>query len=267
MNNETKAFYEKVGQKYADFQEKNYLKLQNLFDEISWLQFSEFLPENKNSKILDAGCGGGGWSLRLAKMGYRNLTLIDFSSSCIEGAKRIFSNHNLLDSGRFIVSDISDLSPLKDNEFDFIFCERDPLEYCTADQDGAFSELTRVLSSGSILTFSAGTKYRRKQKLLSLGKFNEFFEFEKTNIVSSEEGNLRPFDRKRILDLFEKNQITKIKISGRLTIADEIPENINEIIYRNPALKEKLIQMELKFQENEELADFSSHIFAAGKKQ
>lgn len=267
MNVETKKFYEKVGQKYADFQEKRYLSFQSLFDEISWLQFSEFLPEDKNAKILDAGCGGGGWSLRLAKMAYNRLTLIDFSSSCIEGARRVFAKHNMVDSARFFVSDIADLKALNNEEFDFVFCERDPLEYCTDNQENAFSELVRVLSRGSILTFSAGTKYRRKQKLLGLGRFEDFFEFEKSNLVNSNEGKLRPFDRKRILDLFEKNQIEKVRISGRLTISDEVPESLNEAIYRDPELKDRLIQMELYFQKNEELADFSSHIFAAGRKR
>ena len=265
MNRETQNFYNRVGQKYADWQEVNYLHFKSIFDEVSWLQFSKFLPSQKDLPILDAGCGGGGWSLRLAKMGYNNLTLIDFSTACINGAKRIFSKHSQTNSAKFYVSDIANL-PFEDQTFKFIFCESDPLQYCIENQDAAFRELVRVLSKGSVITLSAGTGYYVKQKMLSQCQFSEFFEFEETGVYSSDEGKIRPFSRDRILYLFRENSLQKMRIAGRLTISDLVGDQANEMLYSEERLKEKIIDLELKYQDNEEFANFSSHIFAAGKK-
>lgn len=267
MNLEAKTFYERAGLKYAEFQERRYLKFSNLFDEVSWLQFSAWLPAERGARILDAGCGGGGWSLRLATLGYRNLTLVDFSSTCIEGARAIFRRHGLERCGRFLVADLADLRELADGEFDFVLCERDPLEYCVDDQDRAFAELVRVLRDGAVLTLSAGTAYRRRQALLRDRRFPEFLEFVRTGVCASEEGPLRPLDRARILDLFAREGVEKLCIAGRLTLCDLLDETGHDLVYADAELKAKLLQLEMEHQAQEDLADGSSHIFAAGRKR
>ena len=267
MNTETKEFYEKVGEKYADFQERSYLEFNSLFDEISWLQFSAYLPKDKNAKILDAGCGGGGWSLKLAKLGYDNLMLVDLSSTCISGDKRIFEKHKLAKFAQFHVGDISNLDFLSDETFEFVFCERDPLEYCYNTQEQAFKELVRVLEPGGIITLSSGTSYIIKQRLLAARSYDSFFKLEETGLYQSEEGMIKPLDRSIIQNLFEKYNIQKLQIAGRLTVSDAVKKSDWNEIYGQPELKQKILKTELQHQKNESLADYSSHIFAAGKKK
>lgn len=259
-------FYDKVGQRYADWQETHYLNFSSLFDEISWLQFSEFLPEEVDATILDAGCGGGGWSLRLAKMGYRALTLLDISPKTLAAAERLFSKHDFTAHAQFIVADLENGTGLEDASFDFVLCERDPLEYCVDRQDEAFAELARVLRPGGTLTLSAGTAYFRKQRLLKAGRFDEFFEAERTGVFDSEEGPLRPFSVARVEELFAAHNIEKIKIAGRLTVTDLVGENDWAEIYKQPELRAKLLETELEYNCVEHLADASSHLFAAGRK-
>ena len=50
--------------------------------------YGRFLPENKNAKILDAGCGNGGFIYWLQEMGYVNASGIDISPEQIEVSKR-----------------------------------------------------------------------------------------------------------------------------------------------------------------------------------
>jgi len=266
QNLETREYYNQRGEKYASWQEKKYLNFSSLFDEISWLQFSKYLPEDKNAKILDAGCGGGGWSLKLATLGYSNLTLVDFSHSCIEGAKRIFDNHNLLNNANFAVADLADLSQFSNQYFDFIFCERDPLMYCCKTQDTAFGELVRILVSSGILTISLGTSYKSKQQLLASKQWERLFEFEKTGLIYSEEGWIKPVNRNKILQWFDEHKLKKLKIAGRLTLGDLVNDDDWPEIYKNDELKNKLLNLELKYEQDESLADYSSHIFAAAQK-
>lgn len=266
MQKQVKKFYDKVGDKYALWQEQEYLNFSSMFDEISWLQFSQFLPKSHKAKILDAGCGGGGWSLRLAKMGYTNLTLLDISPANLKGAKAIFAKHKISSPTNFIEADLEKKLPFPNNHFDFIFCERDPLEYCTKKQEYAFKELVRVIKPKSLITISIGNSYVTKQKLLAEKKFKELFEFEKYGIRKSQEGLLKPASKEIMKTWFKKNNIKKLQIAGRLTITDKISEKDWEMIYKDSTLKNKLLKLELKYQKNESLAESSSHIFAAGMK-
>lgn len=267
MNSETRKFYDKHGRKYALFQERNYLDFKSLFDEASWIQFSAYLPDDRNAKILDAGCGGGGWSLKIAGLGYTKLSLIDFSESCIQGAVEVFERHGLRESAEFYHGDLAEMKDFPDNHFDFVFCERDPLEYCFQNQDEAFGELVRVACPGGIITLSSGTSYRVKQQMLAGKRFQELFEFERTGIFHSEEGWVRPVSRAKILEWFDRHGIDKLQISGRLTISDLMENDQWEGIYEDPELKKRILELELKYQGDEHLADYSSHIFAAGRKR
>jgi len=76
-------------------------------------KFISFL--NRESKVLDVGCGTGIKAKYLIERGL-NVTGIDFSDKCIEIAKRE------VPEGKFIVSDIKDLSNIRDL-FDGLFAQ------------------------------------------------------------------------------------------------------------------------------------------------
>lgn len=266
MTKEVKIFYDKAGEKYSTWQEEHYLNFSSLFDEVSWLQFSQYLPKSYNSKILDAGCGGGGWSLKLAKMGYSDLSLLDISTANIQGAKKIFNKHNVSNSASFFEGDLEKELPFPKNNFDFIFCERDPLQYCVEQQEAAFSNLVRILKPNSIITISLGTSYLIKQSLLVEKKYEALIDFEKHGVITSAEGPVKPVTKAIIESWFKKNKIKKIQIAGRLTISDKVSGKDWEEVYKDKELKNKILELEMNYQKDENLADYSSHIFAAGKK-
>lgn len=61
----------------------------------SYLQ--QFLPENKNTSILEIGCGTGFNLFSLMKMGYKNAFGIDVSPECITICKKMNFNCLLID--------------------------------------------------------------------------------------------------------------------------------------------------------------------------
>jgi 2-polyprenyl-3-methyl-5-hydroxy-6-metoxy-1,4-benzoquinol methylase len=66
--------------------------------------FGNFLPRDKNVRIIDIGCGTGHFLYYLKKMGYRNFTGIDLSSDNIEFCKKkITPNVELADGFEYLV--------------------------------------------------------------------------------------------------------------------------------------------------------------------
>lgn len=88
--------------------------------------YGRFLPKDKSSKILDAGCGNGGFLYFLRSLGYENPAAIDISPEQVEVA-------NKLGIDGIDCTDI--ISFLRDEKesYDLIFA-RDLLEHLTKDK-------------------------------------------------------------------------------------------------------------------------------------
>jgi len=211
---------------------------------------------------------GGGWSLRLSKMGYQNLILLDIAHSCLQGAKNIYQKNGISKNQSLLQADLEHLECLKKNTFDFIFCERDPLEYCIHKQGHAFGHLIRTLKPGGVITVSVGNRYRYEQNLVEKKKYDELLQFRKNGILDTTEGKIKPFTVDSLKALFKKNNLKLLELSGRLTIADRLSGQDHDELYHgeNKQYKDRLIELELDNQDNEFYASASSHIFAAGQK-
>jgi len=81
--------------------------------------FLKILNSGKSGegKALDLGCGIGAKSIALAKKGF-SVTGIDISPTAIQYAKENAKKEGV--KARFIAADATDLSFLKDEEFDFV---------------------------------------------------------------------------------------------------------------------------------------------------
>ncbi len=104
---EMKRFYGRFAQIYdREMKSKNAQATKFLFNKIKM---------QKDAKVLELGAGTGVSSLPLVKMGYKNITLLDFSKEMLDKAKQ----KNELKRCRFIQQNIS---KLKLNEkFDLAF--------------------------------------------------------------------------------------------------------------------------------------------------
>jgi 2-polyprenyl-3-methyl-5-hydroxy-6-metoxy-1,4-benzoquinol methylase len=88
--------------------------------------FGRFLPKDKSAKILEMGCGNGGFVYFLRSLGYENSIGIDRSHEQIEVAKNLGIND---------VECANIMSFLKDKKdsYDLVFA-RDVLEHLTKDE-------------------------------------------------------------------------------------------------------------------------------------
>ena len=85
--------------------------------------FKKFLPKDKLSKILDIGCGNGGFVYWLKEQGYNNACGIDVSDEQVEIARKL----GIQDVEQ---AEILELLTNKENSYDVIFA-RDVLEHFT----------------------------------------------------------------------------------------------------------------------------------------
>jgi SAM-dependent methyltransferase len=104
-----------------------------------------FSPDSLKSVIVDAGCGNGRYSYNLIKQGYKNIIGFDLLPEI--DTKGLF---------RYQYSSITDID-LPDNYADFLFSAS--TIYYAPDPSIACREFYRVMKPGSLLVFSAHTKY------------------------------------------------------------------------------------------------------------
>lgn len=107
----------------------------------------KLLRDVSGTKLLDAACGDGWLSRRLAHQGAR-VTGIDFSERMIELARRHSSDHDSC----FMVDDLTSLRSIRSEEFDVIVCHMALMSIPRFDK--AFSELARVLRPGGRFLWS-----------------------------------------------------------------------------------------------------------------
>jgi len=113
-------------------------------DDIQLQYILKFLPEGKDTVILDAGCGNGNYARFLAKKGYADIHAVDlFDAVAADGfAYRQASIDNL---------------SFEDTSFDFIY-SNSVIFYLNNPEDGV-REFGRVLKKDGIVLITAHTKY------------------------------------------------------------------------------------------------------------
>ena len=89
--------------------------------------YGRFLPKDMTSRLLDVGCGNGGFIYWLQQMGFINAVGIDISPEQVEGAKKlgIINNIKCVDLTHFLEG--------REGYYDVIFA-RDVIEHFTKDE-------------------------------------------------------------------------------------------------------------------------------------
>jgi ubiquinone/menaquinone biosynthesis C-methylase UbiE len=116
------------------------------------------LPEDRETKILDAACGTGRMSLPLAKMGY-SLTICDISTGMLDVARQKLRKEGVLEKVRILESDVCNM-PMPDESFDFVICWGGGIR--------ALKEVKRVTKTGGIISMRLANRTG-----VAIGKFNK----------------------------------------------------------------------------------------------
>lgn len=119
---------------------------------IEWLFERETPERDTQARILDVGCGMGGfWSVNRDRIGPGwSLTLVDSSEAMVEAAKSALGER-----ASYAVADVQEL-PYEADAFDVVVANH--MLYHVPDRPRAFAEIRRVLISGG--AFHASTNGR-----------------------------------------------------------------------------------------------------------
>jgi len=102
--------------------------------------------ENRDCRILDAGCGTGLVGEVLQEMGYTNMDALDYSQEMLEEArtKKVYREH--------MQADLSKPLDIQDNAYDAIVCTG-TFTYGHVDAK-AFDELVRITKPEGVIVFT-----------------------------------------------------------------------------------------------------------------
>jgi SAM-dependent methyltransferase len=113
-------------------------------EDIQMKYIRSFLPEEKHTTILDAGCGNGKYAFKLAEYGYENIYAVD-----------LFEN---IRTDQFIYQQASiDNLSFDESFFDFLYCNS--VIFYLPNPEKGIVEFKRVLKKGGIVFITAHSKY------------------------------------------------------------------------------------------------------------
>lgn len=122
----------------------------------------EMLRPAADANILDAGCGVGDFSIRLASHGLQ-VNAIDFSPHALEEAATRVEKSGLSSKIDLKQDNLLDLQ-IPDNHFDYVFCWGVLMHI--HDVETAIAELCRVVKPGGKIIISEGNMYSLESVLM-----------------------------------------------------------------------------------------------------
>ena len=138
----------------ADEYQREHASQLNRFDRPSWGTWGipeaelDVLGDVRGKDVLEFGCGGGQWSIALARGGARPVGL-DLSTRQLGHAARLMSEAG----ERFpLVNANAERVPLADESFDVVFCDHGAMTF--ADPYVTVPEVARVLRPGGLFAFN-----------------------------------------------------------------------------------------------------------------
>jgi ubiquinone/menaquinone biosynthesis C-methylase UbiE len=125
--------------------EKNAFTYATRDADVSWQQCIEELATIEGKHVLDIGCGGGIYTKKIAQMGAKSITALDYSSVMLEATKETC---NEFENVSYVVADATNI-PLEDEQFDVIFSRA--VIHHLPDLHAYFKEAYRLLKPSGIL--------------------------------------------------------------------------------------------------------------------
>ena len=129
----------------GDFLEHKRAELHSPMAERWLYEIKNQLPQDRNLRVLDVGCGAGFFSVLLAKEGYQ-VTGVDLTPDMVENARTLAEEEKT--DCEFFVMDAENLR-FADESFDVVISRN--LTWTLPDVKSAYREWVRVLKKGGIL--------------------------------------------------------------------------------------------------------------------
>lgn len=163
---------------------KTYYSGRNLkFYEDAFLKILDIIKAKQETKFLDAGCGNGAHSVRLAQKGFNNITSIDFSLEALNLAKNNINENGFEPQISLMKENLLSLS-FQNATFGNILCWGVLMHI--PDIETSLFELSRVLKRDGYLILSENNKTSVQTFFAKLwknrSKSNEQIENNKTGV-------------------------------------------------------------------------------------
>jgi ubiquinone/menaquinone biosynthesis C-methylase UbiE len=255
------SFYRKTASQYDKEYENPYF--QEVYDKITWHYVKPYLP--KTGTILDAGGGTGKWSVPIARKGLK-VILCDLSKDMLKVAEQKIKQEELQDSVFLVQGDICHIPFLSDS-FKFALAEGDPISYCSSPKN-AVRELSRVLKQNCFVAAGVDSLFSFLRRMLNSEQvnLNEVLKvFREKRIYARDWGfDCWAFTPKDLRRLFTKYGFKIIKILGKPIMFAGRPET--DFIFQDDEKTRKLLEIELKFCANPDIAGYGGHLHVVARK-
>jgi ubiquinone/menaquinone biosynthesis C-methylase UbiE len=224
---------------------------------VDWELLKDFLPQDRDAKILDAAGGTGRITLPLAKMGY-SVTLCDISPEMLNVARKKLLKEKLLDKVEVLECDVRKLR-FADESFDFVLCWDGTSE--------ATDELIRVTKKGGRMSlylinkWGAAIREFRENPDSALASLKS-----KSNYVLHHGQQSKAVSVEEARKLFEKTGINVIEIYAVCGMLDllSIPKEAQEARSWDERLFKQVAEMLLRLSKEPSAKGLSRHLVLYG---
>jgi len=236
-------------------------------DEITWSFTEPYLPNV--GMVLDAGGGAGGWAVEMAKKGVK-VMLYDLSPDMLREASKKIDRHSLSDYIEVGQGDICAM-PFRDEEFDFVLCEADPLSYCV-DPGKAIREISRVMRPNCFFVAGVESTYFRAFRALRNGQpLKEVLRILNTGTVPVQDENppfnVHTFTTTKLERLLNENRLEVIKFAGKSVFASAVPYDVQDDIFESEEKVSLLFEIERKICDDSSIVGLGGHLHVVARKR
>jgi SAM-dependent methyltransferase len=251
---------------WAPTYDQDYSRKMAVYHAVTLDNILRFLPADRTLPVLDAGGGTGIWSIELARRGYR-LVLTDISEGMLEQARARVREQNVTDLVSVRYGDIRSMPEFPDGSFAVVLCQGDPLSYC-GDHQAAVRELARVVRPGGTVLSSVDARLPAlrwlpdKEDLSAVGRLLETGDIVMPTQNPDFGYQIHAFTPAELSAAFAAAGLEPLRIIGKTVIAHLLPGYRSD----DPAVRQQLVEMELRHNEDPALLPAASHLEIAARK-
>ncbi|MFH1088497.1 MAG: class I SAM-dependent methyltransferase [Patescibacteria group bacterium] len=202
--------------------------------------FGRFLPKDKNTTLIDLGCGTGGFVYWLQQIGYQNSEGIDISVEQIAATKKLGINH-------IQQADLIEFLSDKSNVYDAVFM-RDVIEHFPKEKIiDVLEQIYRSLKIGGVVVIQTPNAESPFSGRFRYGDF--------THEVSLGEGSIR--------QVLRMSNFNNIKVFPTRPVIHGLKSFVRAILWRGIEL---ILQLYLLIETGSVKGIFTQNLIARAKK-
>ncbi len=257
-------YHDRVARAYDNMYDGN--RYWDMYREITWRHLKRYLPEERGSTALDAGCGTGLWGLKLARCGLIT-TFLDISQAMVDVAEEKAQGQGLEKKCHFVKSCIETLDGVEDKSIDLATAQGDPLSCCRYPEQ-AVRSIHRVLKEKgrAVISvdglFGATSFFFERSDVAGLEKFIRSGKSNWQTEKKGEQFETKAFSAARLRKLFESNGFKVLSLIGKPVF----PLRRFRQLLDDREVYRKLLALEMKHGGEAELLGGAAHLEIAVEK-